>query len=129
MGTDCSLIPAGQPSPFGRDLVLLPLDFELPDEDERLPLDALPEEDRLPLDERLAVARLRELGADEPALAEEDRDVEPERLPTLPRVLLEPEWAPARLDPDEYRPVEVTPSITRRAGEEELDPTEPPYRL
>jgi hypothetical protein len=68
------------------------LDFELPDEDERLPLEARPEEDRLPLDDRLADALLRELEADEPALAEEDRDVEPDRLPTVPRVLLpEPE--------------------------------------
>jgi hypothetical protein len=68
------------------------LEFELLDEDERLPLEARPEEDRLPLEERLAEARLRELEAEEPALAEEDRDVDPARLPTVPRELLtEPE--------------------------------------
>jgi hypothetical protein len=88
MGTDCSLIPAGQPSVFGRDFVPLPLDFDFPEEDERLPVEDLPEEDRLPLDERLAEARLRELDAVEPALVEVDRDVEPARVPTLPRVLL-----------------------------------------
>ena len=54
MGTDCSLIPATQPSVFGRDFVPLPLDFDFPEEDERLPVEDLLEEDRLPLDERLA---------------------------------------------------------------------------
>ena len=54
----------------------LELDFEPPDEEERLPLDALPEEDRLPPDERLTDDRLRELEPVEPALAEDEREVE-----------------------------------------------------